>query len=133
MGMRAIIANSAGGRRLAVALVAFALAMRLLVPAGWMPSADGRSITLCTGMGMVEAWVDAKGDLHEKAPAKPVKAGEPCTFAGLSAALVAPDAPSAPARPKAVTLPAVLPALTVAVGRGLAAPPPPPTGPPAAA
>jgi hypothetical protein len=131
MGMRAIMAGSASGRRFAVVLVAFALAMRLLVPIGWMPSADGRSITLCTGMGMVEAWVDAKGDLHEKAPLKPVKAGEPCTFAALAAALVVPDAMPTLAVPEAVATPALLPALAVAVGRGLAAPPPPPTGPPA--
>lgn len=131
MGMRAIMADSVKGRSFALALVAFALAMRLLVPTGWMPSADGRSITLCTAMGTVEAWVDAQGGLHEKAPAKPVKAGEACTFAGLSAAFVAPDAMPALAIPEAVASPLLLPALTVAVGRGLAAPPPPPTGPPA--
>lgn len=117
--------------RFALALIVLALAMRLIVPTGWMPSADGRSITLCTAMGVVEAWVDADGDLHEKAPAKPVKAGEPCVFAAISAAVIAPDMALAIAPPAVAAAPLFLPTLTVAIGHGLAAPPPPPTGPPA--
>lgn len=131
MGVAAHIGKGRREGRLALALILLALTMRLLVPTGWMPSADGRSVTLCTGMGVVEAWVDADGDLHEKAPSKPVKAGEPCVFAGLAAAILAPQAMPALPLPATAASPVLLPALTIAIGRGLAAPPPPPTGPPA--
>lgn len=131
MGAAKLLATGRWAERLALSLAVLALLMRLVVPVGWMPSADGRSITLCTAMGVVQAWVDADGDLHEKAPAKPVKAGEPCVFAGLSAAILMPDAMASLGVPALPTAPVFLPALTVAVGRGLAAPPPPPTGPPA--
>lgn len=116
---------------IAVALLLLALAMRVLVPAGWMPSVDGRAITLCTGTGAVEAWVADDGTIHKKAPGETGKGAEPCVFAGLGAALLTPDPPVAPPTLFAAPVAAVLAVPAVAIGRGLAAPPPPPTGPPA--
>ncbi len=119
--------------RIALLLVAAALLLRVMIPAGWMPTAGaGYAITLCTGAGVVSAWVDANGTIHKDKPSPAYGAEHPCVFAGFAAALIAP----AP-----VDVVAALPALAAAtligwvfeqaVGRGLAAPPPPPTGPPA--
>jgi hypothetical protein len=86
-----------------------ALAVRMIIPTGWMPSvvAGKATITLCTGAGMVEAWVDADGKIHKDSPTKKS----------------ANDQPSPQSVPVAV--------LTgVAIGLGLAAPPPPAIGPP---
>ncbi|SNS52576.1 hypothetical protein SAMN06295912_10892 [Sphingomonas laterariae] len=124
-------AQAAGGRGgFAVMLVALALLMRLLVPAGWMPATDGRAITLCTGMGAVEMWVAADGTIHEKAPVQPGKTTENCVFAALGVAILAPDTGTVVAPPAIAAAPAVALLAAVAIGRGLAAPPPPPTGPP---
>lgn len=118
---------------LALGLLAFALFLRLVVPAGWMPVAGGGfAITLCTGMGAVEAWVDENGDVHKKAPEPTGNTDQPCTFAWLSAALTTPGEIGAMA-PLALAMirTLVMRVAEVAIGRGLAAPPPPPTGPPA--
>jgi hypothetical protein len=112
----------------------FALAVRMIVPAGWMPSvvAGQTVITLCTGAGMVEAWVDADGKIHKESPAKKGTGDPPCAFTGLTAAADTPmlEVSSLPL-PFA---PQLLPnnaATAVAIGLGLAAPPPPATAPPA--
>ncbi|MEI9851811.1 MAG: DUF2946 family protein [Sphingomonas sp.] len=120
-------------RGIALALLALALAVRVLVPAGWMPmQGQGFAITLCTGAGAVEAWVDADGELGKRPAAPDTERGRHCAFAGLGGPLLgdAPDAALAiPFAPEAAA--AKPPALTAAIGRGLAAPPPPATGPPA--
>lgn len=118
-------------RDCAFALVILALLVRILVPAGWMPSADGsRTITLCTGMGVQQISIAADGSLHDKAPAAPQR-DHPCAFAGIATPL---DLAVDPATALIGALPvaAIQPVLIgiVAVGRGLAAPPPPQTGPP---
>ena len=116
-----------------LAFFVLALAARMLVPTGWMPSfADGRTtITLCTGAGMVEAWVDADGAIHKERPAGSSAHDQPCAFAGLGAVA---DLPMAAMLAQHVALPAApLPpfdATNVAIGLGLAAPPPPAIGPP---
>lgn len=118
------------------AFVLLALAMRMVVPAGWMPSmvAGKATITLCTGTGtgMVEAWVDAEGKIHKESPAKKSAGDQPCAFAGLNAAVDAPalDFASLPL-PFAPQMPQSNAATSVAIGLGLAAPPPPATAPPA--
>ncbi|AHE56627.1 hypothetical protein [Sphingomonas sanxanigenens] len=124
------------GGTLALLLVACALLLRIAIPAGWMPStgADGLiRITLCTGQGQMEAWVDGDGRIHDRKPGKSEpKTDHPCAFAGLivPALDAAPiDTPLRFARGDGV-----VPAFAhevVAIGHGLAAPPPPPTGPPA--
>jgi hypothetical protein len=116
-----------------LAFVILALAMRMIVPTGWMPSAvAGKAmITLCTGAGMVEAWVDADGKIHKDSPAKKGAGDQPCAFAGLSAAADAPSYAELSLEP--LLPPQSVPgaALTgVAIGLGLAAPPPPAIGPP---
>jgi hypothetical protein len=107
------------------------LAMRVLVPAGWMPSGSkGQMITICTGMGLTQAWLGDDGRLHKQTPAEKQQGDQPCMFAGLSAASLA-SGFYAPALP-----PVYNNAVTdfwlrsSSVGHGLAAPPPPATGPP---
>jgi hypothetical protein len=124
----------ASKRNWLIAFVVLALALRILFPSGWMPSfVDGRAtITLCTGAGMVEAWVDAGGKIHKQSPAKKGTGDQPCAFAGLGAAADVPalDLISLPL-PFA---PQLLPnngVTALAIGYGLAAPPPPATAPPA--
>lgn len=137
--------SPAHGRRrcsaIALLLVACALLLRVAIPGGWMPAqgADGLvRITLCTGMGQVEAWLGDDGRIHRKAPGQKTpgkgepKTDQPCTFAGLIAPALdaAPIEPPRPAFAARDPLPAFA-TQQVAIGRGLAAPPPPPTGPPA--
>ncbi len=74
--------------RLAAALIALALAMKLVVPAGFMPVAGpGTMVVLvCTQMGPQRVTIEVPG-----APAQPddtTKADQPCVFAGLSQALL---------------------------------------------
>lgn len=114
-----------------IGLLFAALLLRLLVPAGYMPvEGRGFAVTLCTGMGRVEAWMDASGHIHKKKP-DDAKGEHPCIFAGHAAAIDMPRLPVATMAPMAAAqVVAGLPRWTVAIGRGLAAPPPPPTGPP---
>jgi len=115
----------------ALALIAFALLLRVLIPAGFMPAAgQGFAITLCTSMGAIPAWVDAKGNVHKGKPATDKQDKQPCPFAAFGVAMAMPGAADAGILSVAAF---ALPSLfrTVAIGRGLAAPPPPPTGPPA--
>jgi hypothetical protein len=111
-----------------------ALAVRMIIPTGWMPSmiAGKATITLCTGAGMVEAWVDADGKIHKDSPAKKSANDQLCAFAGLSAATEAAvfDTTSQPL-PFAPQVLRNTAATSVAIGLGLAAPPPPATAPPA--
>ena len=115
-----------------LALVAMALVMRLLVPAGWMPSVEnGRAgITICTGMGMAQAWVDSNGKIHKSQPNKNGQGERPCVFGGLGAALDVPALATLPLYAPPLTAITILLLPTVTVGHGLVAPPPPSTGPP---
>jgi hypothetical protein len=116
-----------------IAFVVLALAVRMLVPAGWMPTfaAGKATITLCTGAGMVEAWVDPDGKIHKEGPAKKGAGDQPCAFAGLSAAA---DTPVLHVATLPLLFAPQMPqnnvATAVAIGLGLAAPPPPATAPP---
>lgn len=116
-----------------LAFIVLALAVRALVPAGWMPTfADGRTtITLCTGAGMVEAWVDEDGKIHKEQPAGSTTHNQPCAFAGLGAVADIPMAAAMVAQPLAYSAPSLaFDAANIAIGLGLAAPPPPAIGPP---
>ncbi|MGN6123620.1 MAG: hypothetical protein ACTHOJ_11770 [Sphingomonas oligoaromativorans] len=124
-------------RTIALALLACALALRLLIPAGWMPVADaqGLHLVLCSGSGPMEmpsahAMAGMKGMDHH-GHHDPSMPDHPCAFAGLGLALAEPLLPqlALPARVAAVRVDHA--GETVAIGRGLAAPPPPATGPPA--
>jgi hypothetical protein len=74
--------------RIAAALIALALAMKLVVPAGFMPVAGpGTMIVLvCTQMGPQRVAIEVPG-----APSQPDdadRADQPCVFAGLGQALL---------------------------------------------
>jgi hypothetical protein len=117
--------------KVALGLLTLALLMRLIVPAGWMPTAgNGYAITLCTGAGTVSAWIDADGKLHKGEPAD-TASDHSCAFAGFAGALDLPatGALALPILPATAIL--VARPFAVDIGRGLAAPPPPQTGPPA--
>ncbi|MFM2098973.1 MAG: hypothetical protein RLZZ366_512 [Pseudomonadota bacterium] len=116
-----------------LALVVLALAMRVIVPAGWMPSAMSghATFTLCTGTGMVEAWVDEGGKIRKSLPGKGKATGEPCAFAGAGGVYITTALAAASPMPLFAAALLVIDATQVAVGQGLAAPPPPSTGPPA--
>ena len=117
-------------RGIALILVALALSLRVLVPAGYMvaPTGAGLPLTLCTGQGPVTSSHDpahpAPGP--EKAPGS----HGACLFAGTAAA-PPPPLPQV-ARTEAPVIAADRPPSGgwVAPGRGLAAPPPPSRGPP---
>jgi len=128
-------------------LVAFALAVRLLVPAGYMPMAGTAGLEICAGqnadlramsamagpaampgMAMDHA-MPMKGMDHGKA--MPGDHDHDCGFGAAIGG--AADLPSLilPAMLAPVALPvAFVPQMLVRPGLGLAAPPPPKTGPP---
>lgn len=128
--MRGGIETNGLGRRVALALVACALMLRIAVPGGWMPSDQGRWIELCTGDGMVTAFVDANNRLHHNDPGEAHAAKQHCAFAGLTAPFdppiaIEPELLSFTSEPAPTSQ-----QFSVAIGQGLAAPPPPSTGPP---
>lgn len=123
-------------------LVAFALTVRLLVPAGFMPMAGKAGLEICAGqnadlalmrampgMGAIHHGMPMKGMGHGKA--MPGDHDHDCGFGAAIGG--AADLPSLilPAAPAPVALPAIfIRAVPVRPGLGLAAPPPPKTGPP---
>lgn len=127
--------------RLRMALALVALAMRALVPAGFMVSLDPDRwlvVSLCSGAGPMQMALNLDtGEYADGAAPTQENDGEavdhaPCVFAAAAApvppamfAAIAPPlggfAHAAPAFPESVS-----------IGRGLAAPPPFATGPPIA-
>lgn len=119
-------------RQFMLVMLVMALAVRILIPAGWMPDAtQAFAIKICTGVGMQSVWIDKKGALHKSDPAKHKNADEqPCAFAGMGMA-----ADLATKYPAAILAQAAKEAISATqpaanIGHGLAAPPPPATGPP---
>ncbi|HEX4183484.1 MAG TPA: hypothetical protein VHY34_09510 [Caulobacteraceae bacterium] len=121
-----IRANSSG--RWFIALAALALLIQVLVPQGFMVSAEPAApgLVICTGHGPLVI-----ADRQHPAKAPKSKADAPCAFAAHGTA----TPPPAPLEAIAVAF--VSEALApdrlfdLAPGRGLAAPPPPSHGPPA--
>ncbi len=68
----------------AAALIALALAMKLAVPAGFMPVEQAGKIVVmvCTGMGQQQVEIDVPG-MPAKQDGATRAAGQPCAFAGL--------------------------------------------------
>jgi hypothetical protein len=131
------LAARKAGVRAAIVLSALALLLRILVPAGFMPSTDARAgfaITLCSDMSGITGWVDQDGKLHKGQKSSPdgTSKHQPCVFSGFAAALTLPDfiVPAGIAPLAAAGIFTAFPG-HFAIGQGLAAPPPPPTGPPA--
>ncbi len=120
-------------RRVAFALIACALLVRMLIPAGWMPTAgaDGAMrISICSGMGVQSAWIDRDGKVHKDAPASGQHDPQPCGFGVLGLGLDAAPSPTITLPLVAASVVALVARQTIAIGHGLAAPPPPSTGPP---
>ena len=118
-----------GLRGAMMALALLALAIKVLVPQGYMAadhaSATGFPLVICTAGGRIT--LDPPG---EHAPAEKAKGDSPCAFAGN----ITPPTPSPIALANFTAwsfAPAPLPAQPEQTpGRGLAAPPPPAIGPP---
>jgi hypothetical protein len=114
-----------------LALLALVLAMRVLVPTGFMPvmAAQGMVVTMCTSAGAVDIVVDVDRD----GPVKPHQNNDdPCVFAvGLSAGLVAMAGPMLVAPLLTLADPVHDRAIADLTVHRLAAPPPPAIGPPA--
>jgi hypothetical protein len=133
-------------RGLAVVLLVCALAMRMLVPSGFMiaPGAHGATLVLCPGQGAMPMALPhdmggmamsghdmgKPGDKHQGDKHQDKGDNLPCAFSpvGAAADLVSVAHPAAPIAP-ADFAPAVF-GITTQPGLGLAAPPPPKTGPP---
>jgi hypothetical protein len=119
-------------RSLAAAFIVLALAMRVIIPAGFMPSAERSfALTICAGMDTQTVWMDKSGKLHKEDPSKDKSVKhQPCAFAGATLAADFPPAALQIAMgPVALPIPGFAKP-EVAVGAGLAAPPPPAIGPP---
>jgi hypothetical protein len=119
-------------RKIAAALIVLALALRVIIPSGFMPSSErGFALTICTGMDTQTVWMDKSGKLHKEDPSKGKSVEhQPCAFAGaaMAADVLSADFQVAMA-PVALAIP-VFAKREVSVGAGLAAPPPPAIGPP---
>jgi hypothetical protein len=118
--------------RFVLMLVVFALAVRMTIPAGWMPSTERSfALNVCTGINMSTVWIDTKGKIHKSDPTKHKSSEhEPCAYAGLAIAADLAQQSSAVSAPLKQANIVANHVVHSSVGRGLAAPPPPSTGPP---
>jgi len=122
-------------RHVCLTLAMLAVALKVLVPAGFMVgiSSTRFPLVLCTGHGAVSVdagFLDPGGG--KKAPGEKPAHDAPCAFAGSAAAASPPD-PHPVATVTFVSAPVAEPLplrRNLAPGRGLAAPPLPPRGPP---
>lgn len=118
--------------RHALAMLAIlALAMKLMVPPGFMPgSTIGQPIVLCSGQGPMMAMDHGVG--HKPAEAPRHGSERSCAFSGLAAASLdaALDTPGIGPAP-VLREPLAAIRYHAAPGRGMAAPPPPSHAPPA--
>jgi len=119
-------------RNLAAAVILLALALRVMIPSGFMPSSErGFALTICTGMDTQTVWMDKSGKLYKEDPSKGKSVEhQPCAFAGTAMVADFLSAGSCVAlAPVALAIP-VFAKHEISVGAGLAAPPPPAIGPP---
>lgn len=129
--------SNSGLSRALAALALLAMAVRALVPAGYMlaPEQNGRTsiVTLCTGHGLVDVVVDHGAGKGRGDGGKPADHSDaPCAFAAI-AQIAPPQAPPTILPPTFRTAPATFEAAHARPGLGLAAPPPWATGPPLSA
>jgi hypothetical protein len=120
-------------QRVAFALIACAMVLRVLIPAGWMPTtgADGMiRISVCTGMGAETAWIDRDGKIHKEAPTSGHHDPQPCGFGVLGLGLNETHALGVALPVVMADVLALVAKQTLSIGHGLAAPLPPSTGPP---
>jgi hypothetical protein len=132
--MRGVGGSVGQMRGFVLPLLALVLFFRLLIPSGYMISADGHGspgLALCAASARAAA--PASHDGHHSDPA-PGKSGErSCPYAALAAPPLPPAPPTLPKRALAAAVPPVLPALADLPSPAPAAPPPPATGPPLSA
>lgn len=119
------------GRALFAALMLLALAMRVAIPAGFMPAATGEGVTvlICTGDGMQARVIPVAGQHSDGAAPKGGQGA--CTFAAALGSGITSQAQSIEILlpfPVFIAIGAAIADLTV---HRLAAPPPPSQGPPA--
>lgn len=122
-------------------LLLLCLALRSVIPAGWMPvfDANGAALVPCSGFGPIDVKQSSAhfshGENHSGAAghdgsnSKHDMAGQPCSFASATASFP-PPAPTAALAISVPFAPILGIVFVVAIGRGLAAPPPPAIGPP---
>lgn len=84
-GLRAFLLHN---RHLAVLLVALALAMKALVPAGYMVGGTSRAITILVCADSTGAHSAVQVTIPQGAKETAAKDHKPCTFAGHGAALL---------------------------------------------
>ena len=117
-------------RALTLALLLCVLAVRVIVPQGYMwASAPGGAPAMveCSGMGPMPGMAMSHGQSHDH---DGKTADHPCAFAAAGAAVdLAAEVHPVALRVIAAAAPATL-RISVSPGLGLAAPPPPKTGPP---
>lgn len=132
--MRALRSALIGHRAWAALIVALALFVRALVPAGYMAAGEGRSITvtLCADASGTPRQIAVPLGAQHDAGKEGADKHQPCAFAAMAAALDTPPTIVAPLPHQPAAAPPYA-AQLVGVGRGLAAPPPYQTGPPATA
>lgn len=83
-----------GDNRAVIALLlAFVLALKLLVPAGYMPAPGQLSIQLCTGEGVRTVLIDRDGQPIPDGQPHQVSAAMSCAYAGLAAPLLSATPP----------------------------------------
>ncbi|CAN5386577.1 hypothetical protein BH10PSE12_BH10PSE12_35880 [soil metagenome] len=134
--MLGAIRQSGKARALFAALALLVLAMRVMIPTGFMPTstAHGVIITLCTGQGAIDVVVD-----RDTVPGHPddrdtAMDGQHCAFAGGASAPLLPDVLDvAMLAPWQSAFGPIAFALRTGWIARLAAPPPPSSGPPAVA
>ena len=110
-------------------VLAAAVLLRLLIPAGMMP--DAGQLVLCTGAGAVVVVVGPDGHLEKRAPALPGHAVPPCAFAAVSGLDVPGGVAAISPRPPVILASFVQGHSPLRLGEGLGRPPMPSTRPPA--
>jgi hypothetical protein len=121
-------------RKLAGFVLVLALAMKLLVPAGFMPTfSDGRIVvSICSGTGPTTMVMTIPGLEHGKSKdGHQGKAEQPCAFAGLSAPSLAAADPMLLAIAIAFAMALALQPITASIIRARPHLRPPLRGPPA--
>ncbi|MHA3839966.1 hypothetical protein ACX0GZ_01920 [Sphingomonas aestuarii] len=84
-----------GNRRAAIALLlACVLALKLLVPAGYMPAPGQFSIQLCTGEGVRTVLIDRDGQRIPDGQPHQASKAMPCAYAGLVTPILSATPPS---------------------------------------
>ena len=120
-------------RPLTVLLIAFALALRMWVPAGWMPAPGAHNFAIMPCPAAEPAPMAHMGHGshggHQQSHGKDM--GD--CFAPLLAGVAVPDSPIALPAPTAAPVSVQAPVAPDTLARGPPAPPPPSTGPPAIA